>query len=452
MLIKGFANILYRMIRNVFRCICLGAVFSANTLIATTIYVSQCGSNVPPFGTWQDAANSIHDALASAPPGAIVVVSNGTYLSSAPVTIDKPVLLQSVGGAENTVIDAQFAGRCFFLTATNAVVDGFTVRRGRVAQSGQHGGGFLIQGSGNIVRNCWITECASDSGAGAYVNEGNVVEYCRVFGNSTLWNHGGGVYLNGGVLKCSTVLSNWTSPPCGPGGFGGGICIDHGLALNCVVYANSAYAGGGIWMMSPHYGLNESVAINCTVVGNTAVVEGDGVSIWGGSISNCIIYYNSGTGTNISRFGGYNVVSYCCVPEGGDAGTLTNSPELVAPMLGDLHLRADSPCIDAGINIPLVCEGLDLDGQPRCRDGKVDMGAYEAAIRAGSLSVSNGNCLTTWSIVPGGLYQLEYKTNFLDGWHACGSAVNPAASRIALADTNADQRTRFYRLVWLRPK
>ena len=137
------------------------------------------------------------------------------------------------------MIDGQSANRCIHLTVR---------RRCRRIHGSQWppplglasmGAVSSLKALGNNVRNCWVTGCGADSGAGIYVKDGNTVEHSRI-DNHTVWNHGGGVYLCGGVLRHSMVVSNRTSTPCGPGGFGGGIFIDHGQAINCVVSANSA--------------------------------------------------------------------------------------------------------------------------------------------------------------------------------------------------------------------
>jgi hypothetical protein len=54
----------------------------------------------------------------------------------------------------------------------------------------------------------------------------------------------------------------------------------------------------------------------------------------------------------------------------------TSDPLFLNPGIGDYHLQANSPCINAGANFE-VSGTNDLDGNPRIVGGTVDIGAYE---------------------------------------------------------------------------
>jgi hypothetical protein len=43
----------------------------------------------------------------------------------------------------------------------------------------------------------------------------------------------------------------------------------------------------------------------------------------------------------------------------------------------DFHLRSDSPAFAAGANAGALAGELDLDGAPRAKSGKVDIGCYQ---------------------------------------------------------------------------
>ena len=71
-------------------------------------------------------------------------------------------------------------------------------------------------------------------------------------------------------------------------------------------------------------------------------------------------------------------MNYCCtmpLPTDG-VGTVTNVPRFVEDAGGNLRLRSDSPCINAGLNA-YAPGPTDLDGNPRIVRGTVDIGAYE---------------------------------------------------------------------------
>jgi hypothetical protein len=61
---------------------------------------------------------------------------------------------------------------------------------------------------------------------------------------------------------------------------------------------------------------------------------------------------------------------------GNDHHSSFSDPRFVDPSRNDFHLRSDSPGIAAGSNGAQVGE-LDLDGAPRAKSGKVDIGCYQ---------------------------------------------------------------------------
>ena len=124
-------------------------------LSASTLYVSPESINpTPPYATWATAATNIQDAVEAAEPGALVLVTNGTYAAGGRaagasgltnrVMVDKPLTLQSVNGPQFTVIEGfQVPGaiydysaiRCVYL-ADGAILSGFTLTKGATWQSG----------------------------------------------------------------------------------------------------------------------------------------------------------------------------------------------------------------------------------------------------------------------------------------------------------------------------
>jgi len=63
---------------------------------------------------------------------------------------------------------------------------------------------------------------------------------------------------------------------------------------------------------------------------------------------------------------------------GQDAHSRFADPRLRHPAGGDLHLRAGSPAIDAGLAVSLRWVGhRDIDGQPRVQGARIDIGADE---------------------------------------------------------------------------
>ncbi|HEX3119014.1 MAG TPA: choice-of-anchor Q domain-containing protein, partial [Candidatus Acidoferrum sp.] len=54
-----------------------------------------------------------------------------------------------------------------------------------------------------------------------------------------------------------------------------------------------------------------------------------------------------------------------------------SNPQFADPAKGDFHLRQDSPAIGSGDIKELPVGDVDLDGLPRIKNGKIDIGCYQ---------------------------------------------------------------------------
>jgi PKD repeat protein len=251
-----------------------------------------------PYLDWTTAAATIQDAIESALPGEVVLVTNGVYSSGGKaragdganrVVLDKPILVKSVNGFLATVIQGNYdpadtngpaATRCAWLT-NGATLHGFTLQGGATlatagTNSFKSGGGAWCVSSNAYVFNCWIRS----NSAAAY---------------------GGGAYF--GTLR------------------------------NCFVTGNQSAAGGG--------GACGAVLCSCTVVSNTS--PGSLAAAASCLLTNCIVYFNQG-----ANWGGGSY-SYCCTtPAPGGVGNTNGDPQL---MSDGLHLGNYSPCRGKGTNL-----------------------------------------------------------------------------------------------------
>jgi hypothetical protein len=62
---------------------------------------------------------------------------------------------------------------------------------------------------------------------------------------------------------------------------------------------------------------------------------------------------------------------------GNDRHSLFSDPRFVDPAKSDFHLQSDSPALAAGTTEAVPMGEHDLEGAPRVKSGKIDMGCYQ---------------------------------------------------------------------------
>ncbi len=174
-------------------------------------------------------------------------------------------------------------------------------------------------------------------------------------------NYAGGIFCSGGTVQNCIISENSASSNSG-----GVKCMGGGTVQNCTISGNSADYGGGVTC-------DGGAIQNCTISGNYGV----GVDFFeaGGILQNSILWNNTGS----EIIGTPSVNIYNCIENWTnlDNGIITNNPQFIDITFGNYHLKTNSPCINAGTNMPWMAGAKDLDGNPRIVDGIVDMGAYE---------------------------------------------------------------------------
>ena len=423
----------------------IGALLSGSMLLLSsapgaTLYVSSSGSDTPPYDTWAKAAHTLQAALAVTQDGDRLQVDDGTYtgnmgtreLAENVVIITNSIHVQSVHGPSQTIIQGAMGKRCVFIEGPNAILDGFTLTGGVITNiDGYPKGGGLYAADYATITNCVSKNNQAAYGGGGYV----LVSYVfnSTFTSNSGLSGGGGLYVwennadFGGHIRACQITCNTNS------GTGAGIAaryatierctiahnkcrgisFDGGgvVALyeptqiqNCLIYSNSASrSGGGLYAM---YG---PTIQNCTIIHNDATYDGGGAYFrTAGTVENTIIYHNSGwlTSSNLFHQDSLTQPTYlnCCMaPLTNDTQCTDTEPNL-AP--GSWRLSANSPCVDAGQNLPAL-EGLtDVDGDPRRVNGTVDIGADEACVKAIDASTSLP-LSSTWSLPHGARIQWQ---------------------------------------------
>jgi len=315
--------------------------------------------------------------------GGHVMVSNGTYILSDQVYLDKDIVVTSVSGPETTILDGDGVTRCFLLTNCNATIHGFTITN---AYCDSEGGGMLCVSGAPIISDCtFINNHALEGGAIRFGWQYNCCTYilpkllgiarnCRFIDNTASW--AGGV-SNGNMIDCLFAGNQATG---GVGGFGFGSAIrcvfsnnvcqtsdgggmSSGEASDCLFIDNLANRGGAC---------SYSKVWNCTTVGNHALTEGG--AFFYGEIVNSILWNNT-AGSSSPSFS-HTSVRYSSAPDlvHGVDGNITNAPGFAST--NDYRLGTDSACIDAG-STSEVTSGIDLASNARVVGIAVDMGAYE---------------------------------------------------------------------------
>ncbi len=274
-------------------------------------------------GSLTNAFNTIQDALNIATNYDIIQLADGTYIGTGNKNLTfpgLPLMLISKNGPANCVIDCEASGGGFRFQNGE---DKRSVVRGVTVRNG-NGPGLFFSGSNPIIQACIITE------------------------NSE--TYGGGLYCSG------------ASP----------------TFQNCVIARNQAsFQGGGVYSH-----LSNPKIENYIIVENNAPFGGGGgiyTSISTLLIQSSILWSNG----PYQVFGNapQPVITYSDVQDGwAGEGNINLNSEWIP---GSYHLKANSPCIDAGDSSSNVLL-LDIDRETRWDDPShanavsiVDMGADE---------------------------------------------------------------------------
>ena len=303
-----------------------------------------------------------------------------------------------------------------FAEFSPTIIDGFTI------QNGHRRCGILLNNKTH-VKNCKICNNNSFNNGGGISQHptinptGVVVENCEFFGNSAVCGGAINDIGNAQYINCRIYDNHATHN-------GGGIyCTSndkHSQFISCTINNNSALRGGGIdsnnskstfWSCLINnntaqigggcYLTNGASLYNCTIVKNEA--QGDYGGLYNNwttthnNIKNCIVWGNVSQG-EYPQIGPNDTYSYCAVQDDAsttqlnfdamaenDGGTPDfyvrfENADVVAGNAGQggsWRLQPNSLCIDRVGDIPNQPE-TDLEGNPRKRHHKVDLGAYES--------------------------------------------------------------------------
>ena len=251
------------------------------------------------------------------------------------------------------------------------LIDGFTIQNGKAS----NGGGIDLLSGKVQINNCTFHHNQANNYGGAVYDRCGAAYRCCKFNNNLAKKSGGAIAVfNRRPSFWSCLISNNTAKS------GGGCYYESEVNLfNCTIVRNKAQEDFGGIYQNPSF---KSVIIrNCILWGNTSQGEHPqiGPDI---SYSYCAVENDqSTTGSN------YNIQSE---NDGSDPAFYVrfNNPTAMAGSEvqgGDWRLQSNSPCID---RVPDIANqpDTDLDGHPRHRHDKVDLGAYESDVVANTIS------------------------------------------------------------------
>ncbi len=283
------------------------------------------------------------------------------------LTISGNVIAGNDGAGIHCIGDAAGSGAAASVTVSgNTIVENST----GIYCSRFSAPGLLAITNNTITRN-------RSTGIGCGSSDAVQIAECLIAANSA-----GGIYCQDAsptITKCR-ITGNWNA---GPGG-GGIACIGRctPLIANCVICGNVGNGrAGGILCGDPDA---KPTIVNCTITGNAATYGG-AVYIYGGAptIVNCIVAFNSSGLMNylgnptLRRNDVYGNTDYDYSGLYAGSGSIALDPKLVAAEYGEIHLQANSPCIDQGDDTVVATGAADVDGQARIQGTHVDLGADE---------------------------------------------------------------------------
>ena len=165
------------------------------------------------------------------------------------------------------------------------------------------------------------------------------------------------------------------------------------FAFNRTLGGGGADANGaGIHFVS----YNDVVLDSCTIVSNDSghTMSGGVHHRWGGTITNCVIAFNTVKGapedaTTTAWSMPASCYQNCCIYPGvpdkflAANGCVNADPLFADPANGDFSLQAGSPCRNAGRLEDWMTDATDLAGSKRVSGRGVDIGCYELFVPAG---------------------------------------------------------------------
>ena len=369
------------------------------TVGAADVYLAPAGASEPkePYASPETAANDVNKALLFAADGTTVHVAAGDYDVGDEVIVAKAVRIEAEDGPEVTSFyraGAYRGGerrRVLHCESAGAEIVGLTVTNG-----------YRLAGYDLSLRNATATNCRIGGGMGdaaCLVTTGRIVD-------STLFNCRATDGRDLGVAL-GLIASGATAEGCTFCGTrqendyysGSTVLALAGAHVNRCVFTDNntrGFRSGALEIKGANVVVENSLFygnINTyNTTGSAAITFGmDGASV----IRNCTFAKNTGSDAGAIDFNdkkGMTVMNCIFQEEKADfarakTGEMTwgknwfttdGDAKFKSVANNNFHLRGGSPCINAG-DLYDGASATDLDGNPRVKDGQIDLGCYQKA-------------------------------------------------------------------------
>lgn len=277
-------------------------------------------------------------------------------------------------GAGVLVNSARYGGGIYCSNAAPTIINNI-ITNNKMTANTAYGGGVYCSSSLAAIENNTITNNLSSDGGGIFCTSSSPsITNNTITGNTASWQ-GGGLYCSS---SSSPLIANNRIAGNNADGSGEGGAIYVSIASPLIINNTLAANNSGIYISGNSATL---IIANNTIIGNEAIAIYSSSS--SATIANNIIAFNhaglrvysSSVALRNNNVYGNTDYNY----SGISAGTkdLSVDPMLAGAEYGQVHLRANSPCIDAGDDNVIQAGWLDLDGEIRKQGMHVDIGVDE---------------------------------------------------------------------------
>lgn len=311
--------------------------------------------------------------------GSAQLTTDNSYRVCVAVDLNPPPLLEGlvICDAFNERESIEGRGGGLYIVSTSLTISNCTIRDNYAGG----GAGLWNEAASSRITRCTF-RCNENNGITNWGGESPTIVECLFDENRT---SGRGAAYNAWTFYHYTQFIGCTFENNRSGSLGGVYYgVGHPTFEGCLFLRNKAGSAGGIAYL--HEGL--STFTNCVGYDNYSDFHAGGVQTHTDdsvlAVTNCIFWGNTSKHTTGERNQinprGEGQLNYCCVEgwtgEFGGVGNFGDDPRFIDPERGNLRLREDSPCYDAGDDTA-VTQKVDLDGHPRILGDRVDLGSYE---------------------------------------------------------------------------